>query len=538
MRRLAAVALTGTLILGLLAASGSATPAAARSSKAGAAGGDVTVVAVLDYGLNPYHWDFLASKMPQALDRDPSNDLPLDSAPDRWLRGFPSPKAFDSMTALNLTLEEKDKDAPIPGNPDGDNMDIDADEWEKVKGSSDGKINYAWIPGTKVIGAVDFAPGDRLFGDTISHGVGTTSVSVGNIHGTCPECLLVFVDIGPSTETAEAAFKWATSQPWIDVITNSYGHGDAKIYNGTTVENQKLASDRGQTVFFSGGNGSENLMTVPNPTYMSSQKGPDWLITVGGVNPGEDNYYDNPFHGQAEHASYWGAGKPVDVAGIAFDYPAAYHAETVGGTGGAFIQPVFGSGFSGTSNAAPTVAGHYARALYLSRLALDGPSRVQKGDVIATGGGFQCAETRQDCELRDGKLTASELRTRLLHGAIHTPAGMTTFFHGAHTPPIGEEEFMNEGHGTYFARESGKKTDWLKEFERIIGPILGRAETLKRPEGEREWMVVDSFCRQTIWGSWRGGYYLEDNTRLPGPDPAYPVRSMLEQSCPSMTPPP
>jgi hypothetical protein len=271
---------------------------------------------------------------------------------------------------------------------------------------------------------------------------------------------------------------------------------------------------------------------------MSSQKGPDWLITVGGVNAGEGNYYDDPLRGQADHASYHGAGKPVDVAGIAFDYPAATLATTVGGTGGKSNIPLFGSGFSGTSNAAPTVAGHYARALYLSRLALDGPSRTQRGDVIATGGGFRCGETRPDCELGDGKLTATELRTRLLHGAIHTPAGMTTLAHGAHTPPIGEEEFMNEGHGTYFARETGKVSDWLEEFERIIGPIFGRAETLKRPAGERDWMVVDSFCRQTIWGSWKGGYYVDAKTDLPGPDPAYPVRSLLEQSCPSMMPPP
>lgn len=534
MRKMLTLAIVGGVVL---AATLPGTSTAARTKASGA--DDVVVMAILDDHLNPYHWDFLASKMPQALDEDGSNDLPLNMPPDKWLPGFPSQRAFNSFGSLELTLEEKDKDAPIPGDPDGEGMDIDTEEWAKVKASNDREINYAWIPGTKVIGAIDFGPDEPLFGDTLYHGVGTTSVSVGNIHGTCPECLLVFVDYGPTAETAEAAMKWATSQPWIDVISNSYGHSGVipKVYNGTTVGDQKRASERGQTVFFSGGNGSENAMTVPNPTYMSSQKGPDWLITVGGVNAGADNYYDDPLRGQAEHASYWGAGKPVDVAGVAFDYPAAYRATTVGGTGGRGL-PGFGSGFSGTSNAAPTVAGHYARALYLSRLALDGPSRTQHNGVIAAGGGFRCGTTRLDCELGDGKLTAAELRTRLLHGAIHTPAGMTTLAHGAQTPPIGEDEFMNEGHGTYFARETGKVGDWLREFERIIGPILGRAKTLERPAGEREWMVIDSFCRQTIWGSWKGGYYVEGKTDLPGPDPSYPVRSILEQTCPSMVPPP
>ena len=72
------------------------------------------MIAVIDSAINPYHWDFLASKMPQALDKDPSNDLPLKTAPDRWLPGFPSPKAFESYNSLELTYEQKDKNAPIP----------------------------------------------------------------------------------------------------------------------------------------------------------------------------------------------------------------------------------------------------------------------------------------------------------------------------------------------------------------------------------------------------------------------------------------
>ena len=514
------------LAIGMLAASLPGTPVVARPKKASGAD-DVTVVAILDGGLNPYHWDFLGSKMPQTLDKDPSNDLPLDMSPDKWLPGFPSPRAFKSFRSLNLTLQDKDEKGPIAGSEVKD-----APKWAKVQPSTEQEINYNWIPGTKVIGAIDFGPGGQLFGDTGSHGVGTTSVSVGNIHGTCPECLLVFIDYGFTTQSAEAAIKWAMSQPWIDIISNSYGHGGAvpKIYNGKTQEDQRRASERGQTVFFSAGNGIENAYTVTNPTYMTSQKGPDWLITVGAVNAGADNAYNSTLRGQAEHASYSGAGKPVDVAGIGSDYPSAYGATTVGGTG-AF-------GFSGTSNATPTVAGHYARALYLSRLALDGPSRIQNKGVIATGGGFRCGDKRPDCELGDGKLTATELRTRLLHGAIHTPAGMTTYAQGIHTPPIGEDEFMNEGHGTYFARETSKVRDWLNEFERIIGPIFGRAEALDRPAGERDWMIVDSFCRQSIWGSWKGGYYVEGKTELPGTDPNYPVRSLLEQTCPAMMPPP
>ncbi|HEV3473175.1 MAG TPA: hypothetical protein VG408_08235, partial [Actinomycetota bacterium] len=50
-----------------------------------AAGGDAVVVAVIDSGFSPYHWDYLSSKMPQHQDDDRTNDLPLNDAPHSWL---------------------------------------------------------------------------------------------------------------------------------------------------------------------------------------------------------------------------------------------------------------------------------------------------------------------------------------------------------------------------------------------------------------------------------------------------------------------
>ena len=514
------------LAIGLAASPNLVVSAAAKSRPPVARGtDDVTVVAILDGGLNPYHWDFLASKMPQSLDGDATNDLPLRRPPHRWLSGFPSPTTFASYNKLELTLEDVDGTAAF-----GALREQDKPTWSTVEPSAGASINYHWLPGTKVIGAVDFGT-DKLYGPTSSHGVGTTSVSVGNLHGTCPECLLVFVDYGLTKASAEAAMRWVTAQPWIDVVSNSYGHGDVvpKIYNGTTVGDQRLASERGQTIVFSAGNGFENAYTIANPTYLSSQKGPDWLITVGAVSAGRDNAYNDPLRGESDHASYIGAGKPVDVAGLGIDYPSAYYASTVSGTGE--------FGFSGTSNAAPTIAGTYARALYLARRDLGGPSRIQSDGVIAAGRPFECGSVRPECELGDGYLTAAELRTRLLHGAIHTAAGMTTYAGVAHSPSIGEDEFMNEGHGTYFARETGIEK-WLEEFDRILGPLEGRAPALERPAGEREWMIVDSYCRQHLWGAWGGGYFVEGETDLPGTDPRYPLRSAIEEGCPASRPPP
>jgi hypothetical protein len=514
---LAAFALVATLLPGQA-------PVAARPRAQGP--DDAVVVAVIDSGFSPYHWDFAASKMPQAVNKEPSDDLPLDQAPHEWLPGFPNPNEFVSYKPLKLSLDDKNSAATLAGQ-----AAKDPTKWQKVQPSEGKKINYYWMPGTKVIGAVDFA-GSKINGESSEHGMGTTSSSVGNIHGTCPECLLVFLTLG-SQQQGEAAIDWAMKQPWIDVISNSYGFALAyrdRIYNGSSLDLQRKASERGQTIFFSAGNGQDGAFVAPNTTYFSSQEGPDWIITVGAISPGEGE--DNHYGGEAgsSHASYSGAGKPADVAGIGSAYPTSYGADEVSGTGN--------SGFGGTSNATPQVAGIYARSLYIARQAMLGPSRIQKDGVIATGRGF-CGPQRQKCEVDDNALTAPELRTRLLHGAVHTPEGVTAAGVGE-APPVREDEFIAEGHGSYFGREAGPKSKaWEKEFVRILAPMFGLAKEPKRPEGEEEWMIVDSWCRQHIWGDWSFGYYHLDKTELPAEDPLnWPVRTQIQQQCPFWQAPP
>lgn len=486
---------------------------ASHTRRDGGGAGDATVIAVIDNAFTPYHWDYLASKMPQATDFDRGNDVPLDRAPHTWLPGFPRPSAFKSYRSLDLTLEEKEEMTPIAALDEKD-----AKKWERVKQSDAKSQHFYWMPGTKVIGALDFA-GNQIHGNENSHGTGTSSVSVGNIHGTCPECLLVFISYSGQA-SGEAAINWAMKQPWIDAITNSYGFSITPVtrdrfYSGSNTKLQRKASKRGQTIFFSAGNGQGNAFLIPNTTLLSSQEGPDWIVTVGAVSPGA-------------HASYTGHGKPADVAGIGSGYPAAYGSPNVGGTGP--------RGFGGTSNATPQVAGLYARALFRTRDAMNGRSRRQWRGVIARGGGVRCAPARRNCEIADRKLTANELRNRLFKGAVHTEAGMTPAGVGS-MPVVADEEYLNEGHGSYFGREKGPESnEWLKEFNRIVGPLFGRAKPLKRPAGERQWMTVASYCRQHLWGRWNGGYYRDGASKLPGPDSDYPVRSAIEAACPFLQP--
>lgn len=495
--------------------------------------GDATVIAVVDFNIAPYHWDLDAAYAPQHRDEDPINDLPLSSSPDTWLPGFPAASSFASFAPLPLTLKTSDPDADVAAA-----AEADAAAWDAVPLSTEQSVNYRWIPGTKVIGAIDFG-GSKMRGGPGSHGVGVASVSAGNLHGTCPECLIVFVNIAspddhtlPAEPAAlsrarlEAAVKWAVSQPWIDVVTNSWGTsligGDVRDnIDGSrgTIAPTKSATERGQTIFFSAGNGVENGFIVPNTTYFSSQKGPDWIMTVGAISPPPSD------------ANYSGAGKPVDLSSYGDSYPSAYTATSVSGTGA--------TGFSGTSNAAPVVAGLYARSLLAARAALPGPSRTQQGGAIAAGpaGSVTCGTQRIDCELADGVLTAAELRARLLLGA--TPTGGTTSVGGLEdTPQAADERFASEGHGAFRARQSGITSVWMADQERILGPLFGRSAVAQRPAGERDWMTVDSFCRQHLWGPWIQGYYQAATTSLPAHDPvAYPLRTAIQAGCPALVAP-
>ena len=523
----------------LLATALSAVPASAARTTAG---DDAVVVAVIDSGMSPYHWDFLAAKMPQAKTKTKADDLPLTKAPHTWLAGFPSPKVFGTYESLDLTLDAKN-----PKRLQADLFDRDEDAWLDVETSTADEPAYYWIPGTKVVGALSFG-GDGgtdykgpIYGTGVGeHGQGTASVSVGNMFGTCPECLLVFIQASSGAQY-EAAIEWAENQPWIDAISNSYGLSTSpardRVYAGSDTALQKKATERGQEIFFSAGNGVLNDFVTPNGTLLSSQEGPDWIVTVGATDPAD--------------VDYSGAGKPADIAGIGTMYPSAYSGKDVTGKGD----------FSGTSNATPTIAGTYARALWLARQALAGPSRVQSRGVVATGKPYRCGAARKNCELADGTLTRRELEIRLFEGARPTKGGYAgrrtvprstalglvpipppvggTPVPFLTTPAVADERRLSEGYGTYRGRLDGDKK-WLREFETRIWDVLtGESKTPRRPSGDVEWFRVDSWCRQRIWGSWSQGAYLgESKTPLPAPDPAAPSRTAYRAACESLVKPP
>ena len=137
---------------------------------------DVTVIAVIDSALNPYHWDFLASKMPQTTNADPGDDLPLDRPASEWLDGFPAASDLASFERLDLSLEEDDATESMTAL-----SEKDGERWAEVPRTAPGeKPHVVWMPRTKVIAAASFGTvgADPITGTTRPHSSATTRRTV------------------------------------------------------------------------------------------------------------------------------------------------------------------------------------------------------------------------------------------------------------------------------------------------------------------------------------------------------------------------
>jgi len=433
----------------------------------------VTVVAVVDNAFSPYHFDFIGSQHPWNKDMDATNDFDASADPAGYIPGHPG------ATPLTLTLPTAASEV-VSDRASG----VDAAAWASMQASSLATgIHLYWLPGTKIVGAVHFGGG--FVGTNDDHGTRSAASTAGNVHGTCPECLFVLVQDG----AANAGLIWAASQPWIDVVTNSYGHGGPvqgaslgltrdNMYWDGPVAATRAASEAGQTIVFSAGNGLVNAFDVPMFTYWSSEKGPDWFVTVGAVDPDE-------------HQTYSGAGKPVDVSSIGNAYPSS------GGTTANGVGT-----HSGTSNAAPTTAGYFGEVLQRAREALGDVTPGHAGGVVASGTPIACGSAVINCALGDGVLTRRELQDLVLLNVL--PSGQVVM---ADTVwPSTDYNYYYQGHGVLSGRYGGD-AKYLAETAQMMGNARGEAASPTRPAGESNWFIVDSKCRQHIWGAWTGGDY-------------------------------
>lgn len=295
-----------------------------------------------------------------------------------------------------------------------------------------------WVPGTRVVAAISFGeynslpalscpdrPGKRPIRDDCSFG-GHGQVTSRRAAGEDPNILIVAVEV-PSPDVG---IQWAIQQPWIDVISLSWGTlANAPV--GAAYLLTKTATEQGKVVVVAAGNGVTNTGIVGDRslTFTSPYSGPSWVVSVGAVK--ECNYRDYSWHSV-----------PVDVVAPSPD-------------GG------------GTSFATPIVAGTVGRVIAHARAAVgDTGEGPRAGNLVVAADGVSLPALGP---LNDGLLSRPEAEDAVQKTAFFNfnfsswcNPGPIPILKGAaldELPPLGPADFVHEGYGIVNSWTGGQAVD-------------------------------------------------------------------------------
>ena len=427
-----------------------------------------TVIAFVDSGINPYHQDFRAPE--------------FQHHPSEFVEGFP-----EDAAALELSLDVADRDGYAAA------READDETWLEVE-----RNTLYWFPGTRIIGGYSTTNGgsgaypERRIMDENGHGTGVASVAAGQFFGSNPNALIVMVE-----GLGDDSLDWATAQPWIDIVSNSWGNlGNVPL--GSTSAT-KAATERGQTVAFAAGNGATNtnsscLMTVPcvpvvgrpgavpavplpiedpckcktpdsNPSF-TSPYGASWILSVGAI---------SPINGQA----HWWHSVPVDVSSFGSKWRAAAY-------DGVGLE--HNRDFGGTSCATPITAG--VLSTFIEH------ARVEFGDVVAgqkDGQAVAVAAPGTDLPasgpLADGTLTRAEAEAIVQKTALPVEADPEKVSWDYAVRPTSPAYYVYQGYGVV---DRGSQA-------RGMEVLMGEAPMPERAEVD-DWIEAMDAVRDVLWG--------------------------------------
>lgn len=344
--------------------------------------GPVSVIAMIDSGVNPYS--------PAFRDRSAL----AFRHPSTYIEGYPR-----DARALHLTLNTRTL---------AEALAADRRIWARVQPNT-----LYWIPGTKIIGAISLGSGgvrcpfrrggisiafpppagavqgpceeERTILDDHGHGTSTASRAAGTPHSLAPGARLVIVE-----GLGVASSRWAADQSWIDVQSNSWGFLTG-VSPGASSAFVQMAQE--QLVVTASGNGVGFSGVAPEPTYIHALA-VSGVVVVGG--------HDNG------NVTAW-SGAPAQVVADAYSpYTALWNSKSP-----MTPDPVACC----TSTATPYVAGAAARIIAEARAILgDHRTGVHDG-VVARGRKGHVSSG----PLADGVLTLEEVRTILYRTAEARP---------------------------------------------------------------------------------------------------------------------
>lgn len=437
---------------------GGVTDAGARTPAAQPARVATTVVAIIESGVNVYHDEF---------------DRPaLKAHPSSFLPGYPR-----NASALSLDLAQRDYLTAVRAD-DADWRGLKPGALRYVPGTN--MVGLIWFPGSPLdksqnvsVGSESSDPPRPVLDDYQFHGTGVASVLAGKTLGSCPQCLFVLVH----ADDKEQGFAWAAAQPWIDIISNSWGGplgvptratgGNPQRAAEPSAELTRRAVDAGKIVLFASGNGATGLGAVtPSPaqhdeTYTSAYTGPPWILTVGAAkaNGQPTNWHDIP----------------VDVIAQGEKRPAAPE-ESISGK----------SVFYGTSCATPVAAGAIGHALLQVRRAVrDHGTGARGGSLVKPAAGTR----PRNGPLSDGSLTWSEVLD-----AARAVAAWREFAPGS----LADDPLVTPTTPASFAYQGFGRLD-TDSVPLLTDVLLGRTPTPERAEMQ-PWATQHETTRTRLWG--------------------------------------
>ncbi|MGH3371850.1 MAG: hypothetical protein ACRDPR_17820, partial [Nocardioidaceae bacterium] len=381
----------------------------------------------------------------------------------------------EDAVPLDLTLDAPDYATAV---------EADTGTWV---GYEQKKLHF--VPGTNIVGMITFGAGNAL--DEGGHGTGTSSLATGNVHGMAPNADVVMVN-----GDLFAAIEWVAAQPWIDVMSISFGgflgtctlgetcHREiAEVCTGNPmipvhwVRDMRKAYNRGAQTFAAAAYGcgfSVASGTIshawPGNTFTSFFSGPSWTMTVGTWDPRT---------GQTEFEGAY----PVEVVSPMWGYKAAAQKSLDG-------ENEFGN----ASGAVPKAAGVYAAILQRAREILGDTSTVHEGKVVAAAPDGHPLPPAGP--LADGVFTQAEAEAVFFHTA--RPYDVVTAYqqHGGDLeawladlmPAPPKAEFLVQGYGLvdgFSLRDARDVLDGsLAEPGRVV---------------EDGWHIAISALRDAIW---------------------------------------
>lgn len=360
----------------------------------------------------------------------------IDSGVDLYHRHFARDTSVgdDVLATLVNTLDDTAPER-ITLTTDGtheERLEADKEVWGNM-----GEETLYYFEGTNVLGISFDDRDDHPVLDDGSHGTGT-SAAVFNVD---PDVLVVLVEgIGADAEA------WAAAQPWIDVVSMSYGPiGSVPLTAGLF---GLQTSEATKAMWQSGKVPVGAVDNTPALATFDETGGPPWVVGVAGDHPG---------------------GCREEISGNLPDFTSD------------FTQELPRSGtvdenrsMSGTSFAAPRTAGSFATVLRELRATYGAPPAAEAAGVLSYG---PADDTVTNAVLRE----AFERAARYFGPSPTCLAGTVN--------PVAPWFQQGWGHvGPDVALDA-------------LAVITGAHDVPEKPSGAKEWNARHMELREFYWGS-------------------------------------